>query len=120
MMEFLSDNWTAIAGMLGTAIGFIGFYGVRKRKMEAEALAIEVDAKSKVAEEWKRLYEQRDKRVGELNAKIDLLYKEKEDDRQRIRGLQEKNTSLSLENQSLRIKECQVRGCKDRRPPSDY
>ena len=58
--------------------------------------------------------------VDELNAKIDQLYQEKEQDRQRIRDLQEKNTTLALENTSLKIRECQVKGCANRVPPSDY
>ena len=101
-------------------LGVFLFYDSKKRKANAEARKAEMDTLTGYAEEWKGLYEQRDKRVDELNAKIDQLYKEKEDDRQRIRELQEKNTTLALENTSLRIKECQVKGCKSRVPPSDY
>ena len=101
-------------------LGVFLFYDSKKRKANAEARKAEMDNLTGYAEEWKALYEQRDKRVDELNAKIDQLYKEKEDDRQRIRELQEKNTTLALENTSLRIKECQVKGCKSRVPPSDY
>lgn len=101
-------------------LGVFLFYDSKKRKANAEARRAELDNLTLYADEWKALYEQRDKRVDELNAKIDQLYKEKEDDRQRIRELQEKNTTLALENTSLRIKECQVKGCKDRIPPSDY
>ena len=100
--------------------GVFIFYDSKKRKANAEARRAELDNLTVYADEWKALYEQRDKRVDELNAKIDQLYKEKEDDRQRIRELQEKNTTLALENTSLRIKECQVKGCKNRIPPSDY
>jgi len=101
-------------------LGVFLFYDSKKRKANAEARRAELDNLTLYADEWKALYEQRDKRVDELNAKIDQLYKEKEDDRQRIRELQEKNTTLALENTSLRIKECQVKGCKSRIPPSDY
>ena len=96
------------------------FYDSKKRKANAEARRAELDNLTVYADEWKALYEQRDKRVDELNAKIDQLYQEKETDRQRIRELQEKNTTLALENTSLRIKECQVKGCPNRVPPSDY
>ncbi|OUO82426.1 hypothetical protein [Bacteroides sp. An269] len=101
-------------------LGVFLFYDSKKRKANAEARRAELDNLTVYADEWKALYEQRDKRVDELNVKIDQLYKEKEDDRQRIRELQEKNTTLALENTSLRIKECQVKGCKNRIPPSDY
>ena len=101
-------------------LGVFLFYDSKKRKANAEARRAELDNLTLYADEWKALYEQRDKRVDELNAKIHHLYKEQEDDRQRIRELQEKNTTLALENTSLRIKECQVKGCKSRVPPSDY
>lgn len=101
-------------------LGVFLFYDSKKRKANAEARKAEMENLTGYADEWKALYEQRDKRVDELNVKIDQLYKEKEDDRQRIRELQEKNTTLALENTSLRIKECQVKGCKSRVPPSDY
>ena len=100
--------------------GVFLFYDSKKRKANAEARKAEMDNLTGYAEEWKGLYEQRDKRVDELNAKIDQLYQDKETDRQRIRELQEKNTALTLENQSLKIKKCEVKGCKDRQPPSDY
>ena len=101
-------------------LGVFLFYDSKKRKANAEARRAELDNLTVYADEWKALYEQLDKRVDELNAKINQLYKEKEDDRQRIRELQEKNTTLALENTSLRIKECQVKGCPNRVPPSDY
>lgn len=101
-------------------LGVFLFYDSKKRKANAEARRAELDNLTVYADKWKALYEQRDKRVDELNAKIDQLYQEKETDRQRIRELQEKNTTLALENTSLRIKECQVKGCPNRVPPSDY
>ena len=101
-------------------LGVFLFYDSKKRKANAEARRAELDNLTLYADEWKALYEQRDKRVDELNVKIDQLYQEKETDRQRIRELQDKNTSLTLETQSLKFKKCEVRGCKDRQPPSDY
>ena len=118
----------SIVGIVGSAVssivlpllGVLLFYDSKQRKASAEARKAEMDNLTGYAAEWKELYEQRDSRVCELNQKIDQLYKEKEEDRQRIRELQEKNTALSLENQALKFKECRVRGCKDRMPPSDY
>lgn len=108
-------------------LGVFLFYDSKKRNEAAKAKQAEAEARAaeeanitSYAEEWKALYEQRDKRVDELNAKIDSLYGVIEEDRQRIRELQEKNTALTLESQSLNFKKCEVRGCKDRQPPSDY
>ena len=115
----------SIVGIVGSAVssivlpllGVLLFYDSKQRKASAEARKAEMDNLTGYAAEWKELYEQRDSRVCELNQKIDQLYVEKNDDRQRIRELQEKVSALTQENQVLRFKECQVRGCKDRMPP---
>lgn len=108
-------------------LGVFLFYDSKKRseaakakQSEAEARKMEEEYLSIRAGEWRKLYEEEREVEKELNAKIDQLYKEKEDDRQRIRDLQEKNTALTMENQSLKFKKCEVRGCKERQPPSDY
>lgn len=101
-------------------LGVFLFYDSKKRKANAEAERAEAETESLRAAEWRKLYEELKEECQRLNAKIDQLYQEKETDRQRIRELQEKATALALENQSLKIKECQVKGCKNRIPPSDY
>ena len=124
----MTEHISNIVGMIGGAVSSIAlpligafmFHDSRKRKMDAEAKKLEIDNLTSYADEWKELYEQRDKRVDELNAKIDRLYKDIEEDRTRIRELNEKNAALGQENLSLKIKECMVRGCGNRKPPSDY
>ena len=110
----------AVSSIVLPLLGIFLFYNAKERKAYAEARKAEMDNLTGYATEWKDLYEQRDRRVNELNQKIDQLYQEKEADRQRIRELQEKSTALTLDNQVLRIKECQVKGCGKRVPPSDY
>lgn len=123
-MEYLNELIQLIGGAVSSIVmpllGIFLFYNAKERKAYAEARKAEMDNLTGYAAEWKELYEQRDSRVCELNQKIDQLYVEKNDDRQRIRELQEKVSALTQENQVLRFKECQVRGCKDRMPPSDY
>lgn len=96
------------------------FYDQKKRKEEAAARKAEADNITSYAAEWKELYEKKENKVHELNAKIDRLYVEKNEDRQRIRELMEKNTELELKNQMLEVMKCKKRGCTDREPPSDY
>ena len=50
------------------------FYESRKRKAAAEAKKAEADNITQYADEWKELYEKKEKRVGELDTKIDTLY----------------------------------------------
>ena len=131
MIEALSEIISLIGGAVTSIgiplIGLFMFHDSKKRSeaakaklAEAEARKAEQDNVASFAEEWKALYEQRDKRVDELNAKIDQLYLEKETDRQRIRELQEKCQQYSLDLQAAKFLKCEVKGCKDRQPPTGY
>ena len=131
MTESLSEIISLIGGAVTSIgiplIGLFMFHDSKKRReaakaklAEAEARKAELDNIASFAEEWKALYEQRDKRVDELNVKIDQLYQDKETDRQRIRELQEKNTQLTLDLQAANFKKCEKKGCGDRQPPTGY
>ena len=123
-MEQISQIITMVGGIVATIllplIGAFQFYDSKKRKEAAAAKKAEAENITQYAAEWKKCYEEERKVEEELNRKIDQLYKEKEQDRERIRDLQSKNVKLELENQALNFKKCEVRGCKDRKPPSDY
>lgn len=109
-----------VTSVLLPLLGVFLFYDAKKRKAYSEAGKAEAETESLRAAEWRKLYEELKGEGQRLNDKIDQLYKEKEEDRKRIRELQEKNTALALERQTLLFMECRVRGCKDRQPPSDY
>ena len=94
---------SAVSSIVLPLLGVLLFYDSKQRKASAEARKAEMDNLTGYAAEWKELYEQRDSRVCELNQKIDQLYVEKNDDRQRIRELQEKVSALTQENQVLRF-----------------
>lgn len=123
-MEQISQIITMTGGIVATIllplIGAFQFHDSKKRKEAAAAKKAEAENITQYAAEWKKCYEEERKVEEELNRKIDQLYKEKEQDRERIRDLQSKNVKLELENQALNFKKCEVRGCKERKPPSDY
>lgn len=123
-MEQISQIVTMIGGIVATIllplIGAFQFYDSKKRKEAAAAKKAEAENITQYAAEWKELYEKKEAKVHELDTKIDQLYVEKNEDRERIRDLQSKNVKLELETQSLKFKKCEVRGCKERKPPSDY
>lgn len=123
-MEQFSQIITMIGGIVATIliplIGAFQFYDSKKRKEAAAAKKAEAENITQYASEWKELYEKKEAKVHELGIKIDQLYLEKNEDRERIRDLQAKNAKLELENQALNFKKCEVRGCKDRKPPSNY
>ncbi|WP_195630312.1 hypothetical protein [Bacteroides finegoldii] len=123
-MEQISQIVAMIGGIVATIllplIGAFQFYDSKKRKEAAAAKKAEAENITQYAAEWKELYEKKEAKVHELDTKIDQLYVEKNEDRECIRDLQSKNVKLELENQSLNFKKCEVRGCKERKPPSDY
>ena len=113
-MEWLSDTAGVIGGIVSTVVlpllGFFFAKDYRKRKAAAEARKAEAENITMYASEWKELYEKKEKRVNELEAKA-------EEDRKRIRELQEKNTELKLENLTLKFMQCKVDECDRRQPP---
>lgn len=123
-MEHFNQIIALIGGIIATVLiplmTAFQFYDSKKRKEAAAAKKAEAENITQYAAEWKELYEKKEAKVHELDTKIDQLYVEKNEDRERIRDLQSKNVKLELENQSLNFKKCEVRGCKERKPPSDY
>lgn len=108
-------------------LSYLFFFDSKKRtesakakQAEAEARKIEEENITTRAAEWRKLYEEAHDECKELNAKIDQLYLEKEDDRKRIRELQEKNTAQSLDLQKADFLRCEVKGCANRQPPTGY
>ena len=96
------------------------FYDSKKRSEAAKAKLAEAEARKAeqdnivgFAEEWKELYEKKELKVTELEAQVD-------EDRKRIRELTEKNMQLTLELQKAEFLKCEVKGCKDRQPPTGY
>lgn len=124
IMEQVSQIITMVGGAIATIflplLGAFMFYDSKKRREAAQAEKAEADNITQYAAEWKKCYEEEREVENELNKKIDQLYREMEEDRERIRDLQARNAKLELENQALNFKKCEVMGCKDRQPPSDY
>lgn len=118
--ELLSSVGGAVTTILLPVIGVFLFYDSKKRKAAAEARKAEAENITNYAAEWKKCYEEERAVEAELNAKIDQLYKEKNEDRQRMRELAMKNAALEIENLKLTVKRCDVKGCPNRQPPSDY
>ena len=124
MIEALSEIISLIGGAVTSIgiplIGLFMFHDSKKRSEAAKAKLAEAEARkaeeaniTSYAAEWKELYERKEQRVTQLEAKAD-------DDRRRIRELQEKNLQLSLDLQAAKFLKCEVKGCKDRQPPTGY
>ena len=123
-MEQLSEIFNLLGGAVTSVVlpllGVLLFYDSRKRSEAAKAKLAEAEARKAeqdnivgFAEEWKELYEKKELKVTELEAQVD-------EDRKRIRELTEKNMQLTLELQKAEFLKCEVKGCKDRQPPTGY
>lgn len=124
MIEALSEIISLIGGAVTSIgiplIGLFMFHDSKKRSeaakaklAEAEARKAEQDNITSYAAEWKELYEKNEHQMAELKTQAD-------EDRKRIRELTEKNMQLTLELQKAEFLKCEVKGCKDRQPPTGY
>lgn len=119
-MEQLSTIIQVIGSLITLVILPLLLLKARQKKADSEAEKAEADNITAYASEWKELYEKKEKRVAELDAKIDHLYIEITKYRDTIRELSEKNSELAVQNQALEFRKCNKHGCADRIPPSEY
>lgn len=119
-MEQLSTIIQVIGSLITLVILPLLLIKSKTKKADSEAEKAEADNITAYATEWKELYEKKEKRVAELDAKIDHLYTEITKYRDTIRELSEKNSELAIQNQALEFRKCNKHGCADRIPPSEY
>lgn len=113
------NEWLAIIGALGglEAIKWIAnFYVNRKtnaRKEDAAADSMENENERKQVD-WL------EKRLAERDMKIDSIYTElRQEQAVHLEDIHKKH-ELELRLKEAEIKKCDVRGCINRQPPSDY
>lgn len=106
-------DWGSI---LMTIIGTIlGGGGVLYWKQDKRAKELENEAKQ--SEEWRKLYERSEQDSKDKDAKIDSLYEEKKELRERYEQKCEECNKLKLEKQRLEFQKCEVFECLKRVPP---
>lgn len=113
------NEWLALIGALGglEAIKWVvNFYVNRKtnaRKEDAAADSMENENERKQVD-WL------EKRLAERDAKIDAIYVElRQEQSAHLDDIHRKH-ELELKLKEAEIKKCDVRGCSNRQPPSDY
>lgn len=113
------NEWLALLGALGggsTITWGIMFWVNRKtnaRKEDATADSME-DENERKQVAWLET------RITQRDAKIDALYVELRQEQAEKLNLIHKNHGLELKNTELAYRKCDVRGCQNRQPPSDY
>lgn len=113
------NEWLAIIGALGglEAVKWIvNFFVSRKvnaRKEHASADAMENEnERNQIA--WL------EERIAQRDAKIDTIYVELRQEQAIHLGDIHKKHELELKLKEAELKKCDVRGCANRQPPSDY
>ena len=113
------NDWLTILGALGglEAIKWIvNFYVNRKtdaRKEDAAADAAENENERKQVA-WL------EERIAQRDTKIDAIYVElRQEQAEKLQLIHDKH-ELELRLKESEIKKCDVRGCSNRQPPSDY
>lgn len=92
----------------------------KRKKAEAEADKEQAENITAYADEWKELYEKKEARVEALDAKVERLYVDIHNFREKIAELEAQKAELVLKNQALEFRKCNRHGCPDREPPSEY
>ncbi len=117
MQEIISLISTLVNTAIVPLLGYFIFYNAKKRQEEAAAAAAETNNATAVAHEWQQLYEQRDRRVDELNTKIDQLYNDIARYRDELLMVREQHNALKLRFDTAEYNKCMIEGCKKRQPP---
>ncbi len=120
------NEWLAIIGTLGgfEAIRWgITFWTNRKtnaRKEDATADGMEIQNLLNVISAQSTQIDNQEKRMTARDGKVDFLYSENNKLRsENLEMIREKH-ELELRLKEAEIKKCDVRGCANRQPPSDY
>lgn len=113
------NDWLTIIGALGglEAVKWVvNFYVNRRtnaRKEDASADAMENENERKQVA-WL------EERIAQRDAKIDAIYVELRQEQSAHLDDIHKKHELELKLKEAEIKKCDVRGCMNRQPPSDY
>ena len=120
------NDWLAIIGAFGgvEAIRWVITFWVNRktnaRKEDASADGAEIQnlltVINTLKEEIARITSEKSKR----DEKVDYLYAELRKSEEKVLNLIREKHELELRLKEAEIKKCDVRGCPNRQPPSDY
>lgn len=120
------NDWLAILGAIGgssTITWLITFLANRKtnaRKEDASADGMEIQNLLNIITALETQIDNQEKRMGARDTKVDFLYSENNKLRAEQLELIKDKHELELRLKEAELKKCDVRGCANRQPPSDY
>lgn len=110
-MEIISALTTVLGILLGG--GGVLFWKQDKR-------AKEIENEAKQSDEWRKLYERSEQDSRDKSDKIDRLYDEKKELRERFETLMAECAELKILNKELEYQKCERFECLKRCPPRFY
>lgn len=90
------------------------------RKEDASADGMEIQNLLNIIKAQTEQIDNQEKRMSARDEKVDFLYRENNKLRSEQLDLIREKHELELRLKEAEIKKCDVRGCADRKPPSDY
>lgn len=120
------NEWLAILGAIGgssTITWLITFWVNRKtnaRKEDASADGMEIQNLLNIIKAQTEQIDNQEKRMSARDVKVDFLYSENNKLRSDQLELIKERHELELRLKEAEIKKCDMRGCANRKPPSDY
>lgn len=120
------NDWVILITALGGIEGIkqlVKFWVNRKtnaRKEDASADAAEIQNLLNVISNLSGQLDKSDARMTSRDGKVDFLYSENNKLKAEKLELIKKNYELELRLKEAELKKCDVRGCANRQPPSDY
>lgn len=120
------NEWLAILGTFGgfEAIRWVITFWVNRktnaRKEDASADGMEIQNLLNIITAQSTQIDNQEKRMSARDTKVDYLYSENNKLRSEHLELIKGKHELELKLKEAEIKKCDVRGCTNRQPPSDY
>lgn len=109
-------GWEAIKWTLNTFL----YRKTNARKEDASANAAEIQNLLSVIEKLNKQIERYDDRLKQRDDKVDAIYRDWRSSQNEVQMWTQKCHEIELRSKEAEIRRCDVRGCANRIPPSDY
>ena len=107
---------TIITAILGVIAGNVSMFVFFRQERKAKIL----DNTAKESEEWKKLYECVHDELRERDSKIDTLYEQISEWRDKYNNLASEKAQLEINNAKMCLLKCEVPSCPNRKPSTGY
>lgn len=120
------NDWLTLLGTLGGfeairwGVTFLANRKTNARKEDASADSMEIQNLLNIITALETQIDNQEKRMSSRDGKVDFLYSENNKLRSENLELIRQKHELELRLKEIEVKKCDVRGCTNRQPPSEY